>query len=292
MIQLTLLMPSNSFRRCFFLAEKPVLVTLDGSERCPVDRCAQNREIYYTVQPAVRITTLGGASEKCSYPRSVLIPEVSLYVLQLDGTLLWAWNFCRYSRIVVISAVVMSEVDRIVKLEYCCVYCIVSSCTSVTRLTSALTADKAAGRTISDSASLCCAQRSARLLRGAISNCCSMVAVSARLVRIWSLLSMVLSLTRRARLRFKPRERFSVAPCSKRDSTRVIHTRAHTHTHTHTHMHGHLSSSFCENCGNTPSEKADFACAYGEVNIKLNNNNNNTHKSGIHRHQTEASISS
>ena len=33
------------------------------------------------------------------------------YVLQLDGTLLWAWKFCRYSRIVVISAVIISEVD-------------------------------------------------------------------------------------------------------------------------------------------------------------------------------------
>ena len=40
-----------------------------------------------------------------------IIPEVSFYVLQWDGTLLWAWKFCRYSRIVVISAVVISEVD-------------------------------------------------------------------------------------------------------------------------------------------------------------------------------------
>ena len=63
------------------------------------------------LQSTLRITTLGGASEKCPYSRSVVIPEVSLYVLQLDGTLLWAWEFCRYSRIVVISAVVIGEVD-------------------------------------------------------------------------------------------------------------------------------------------------------------------------------------
>ena len=63
------------------------------------------------VQSTWRITTLGGASEKCPYSRNVLIPEVSFYVLQLDGTLIWAWRFCRYSRIVVISAVVISEVD-------------------------------------------------------------------------------------------------------------------------------------------------------------------------------------
>ena len=56
--------------------------------------------------------TLGGASEKCPYSRNVVIPEVPLYVLQLDGTLLWACKFCRYSRIVVIYAVVISEVDR------------------------------------------------------------------------------------------------------------------------------------------------------------------------------------
>ena len=31
--------------------------------------------------------------------------------IQLDGTVLWAWKFGRYSRIVVISAVVISEVD-------------------------------------------------------------------------------------------------------------------------------------------------------------------------------------
>ena len=51
--------------------------------------------------------------KKCPYSRSVVIPEVSLCVLQLEGTLLWAWKFCRYSRIVVISAVVISEVDCI-----------------------------------------------------------------------------------------------------------------------------------------------------------------------------------
>ena len=51
------------------------------------------------------------------HQKSVHISEVSLYpkshynVLQLDGTLLWAWKICRYSRIVVISAVVISQVD-------------------------------------------------------------------------------------------------------------------------------------------------------------------------------------
>ena len=50
------------------------------------------------VQSTSRITTLGGASEKCPYSRSAVIPEVSLNVLQLDGTLLWAWTFCRYIR--------------------------------------------------------------------------------------------------------------------------------------------------------------------------------------------------
>ena len=63
------------------------------------------------LQSTLRITTLGGASEKCPYSLTALIPEVSLYVLQFDGTLLWAWKFCRYSRIVVISAVAISEVD-------------------------------------------------------------------------------------------------------------------------------------------------------------------------------------
>ena len=42
------------------------------------------------VQSTSRITTLGGASEKCPYSQSVVIPKVSLYVLQLDETLLWA----------------------------------------------------------------------------------------------------------------------------------------------------------------------------------------------------------
>ena len=65
------------------------------------------------VQSTSLITTLGGASKRCPYSRSVVIPEVSLYVLQWAGTLLWAWKFCRYSRIVVISAVVISEVDCI-----------------------------------------------------------------------------------------------------------------------------------------------------------------------------------
>ena len=67
------------------------------------------------IQSTSLITTLGGASKRCPYSRSVVIPEVSLYVLQWDGTLLWAWNFCRYSRIVVIPEVVISEVD--------CSYC-------------------------------------------------------------------------------------------------------------------------------------------------------------------------
>ena len=46
----------------------------------------------------------------------------SLVILQLDGTLLWVWEFCRYSRIVVISAVVISEVDctRVQKHVYGC----------------------------------------------------------------------------------------------------------------------------------------------------------------------------
>ena len=65
----------------------------------------------YGLQSTSLITTLGGASKKCPYSRSVVIPEVSLYVLQLDRTLLWAWKFCLYSRIVVISAVVISEVN-------------------------------------------------------------------------------------------------------------------------------------------------------------------------------------
>ena len=63
------------------------------------------------IQSTSLITTLGGASKKCPYSRSAIIPEVSLYVLQLEGTLLWAGKCCRYSRIVVISAVVISEVD-------------------------------------------------------------------------------------------------------------------------------------------------------------------------------------
>ena len=42
------------------------------------------------LQPTSLITTLCGASEKCPYSRSAAIPEVSIYVSQLDGTLLWA----------------------------------------------------------------------------------------------------------------------------------------------------------------------------------------------------------
>ena len=75
--------------------------------------------MYMHVQSTLRITTLGGASEKCPYLRSVLISEVSLYALQLDRNLLWAWKFCRYSRNVVISVVVISEVDCI-SVPYCC----------------------------------------------------------------------------------------------------------------------------------------------------------------------------
>ena len=76
-----------------------------------VGACAVVSLPRYTLQSTSLITTLGGgASEKCRYSQSVVIPEVSLYyVLQLDGTLLW--KFCRYSRIDVISAVVISEVD-------------------------------------------------------------------------------------------------------------------------------------------------------------------------------------
>ena len=63
------------------------------------------------IQSTSGITTLDGALEKCPYSRSVFIPKVSLYVLRLDGTLLRAWEFCRCSRIVVIFAVVIREVD-------------------------------------------------------------------------------------------------------------------------------------------------------------------------------------
>ena len=70
------------------------------------------------IQSTSLITTLGGASKRCPYSRSVVIPEVSSYVLQWDGTLLWAWKFCRYSRIVVISAVVIREVDCTHKCEH------------------------------------------------------------------------------------------------------------------------------------------------------------------------------
>ena len=42
------------------------------------------------LQSTSLITTLGGATEKCRYSRSAVIPEVSLYVLQCHETLLWA----------------------------------------------------------------------------------------------------------------------------------------------------------------------------------------------------------
>ena len=76
---------------------------------------------FTVIQSTSRITTLGGAPEKCPYSRSVLIPKVPLYVLQLDVTLLWAWKFCRYSRIVAISAVAISEVDctYFIELGFC-----------------------------------------------------------------------------------------------------------------------------------------------------------------------------
>ena len=73
-----------------------------------------HRNGAHSLQSTSLITTLGEASKRCPYSRSVIIPEVSLYVLQWDGTLLWAWKFCRYSRIVVRSAVVISEVDCII----------------------------------------------------------------------------------------------------------------------------------------------------------------------------------
>ena len=71
--------------------------------------------ILLYLQSTSLITTFGGASKKvslfvkCRYTRSLIICTV----LQLDGTLLLAWTFCRYSRIVVISAVVISKVDCI-----------------------------------------------------------------------------------------------------------------------------------------------------------------------------------
>ena len=68
-------------------------------------------EKYSHLQSTSCITTLGGASKRCPYSRSVVIPEVSFYGLQWDGTLLWAWKVCRYSRIVVISAVVIRELS-------------------------------------------------------------------------------------------------------------------------------------------------------------------------------------
>ena len=67
-------------------------------------------DLYNLIQSTMRITTLGWASEKCPCSRSVLIPEISLtYVSQLDGNLLWAWKFCRHSRIVVIYFLFMDS---------------------------------------------------------------------------------------------------------------------------------------------------------------------------------------
>ena len=58
----------------------------------------------YTVQSTVRVTTLGGASEKCRYSQSVVIPEVSLLceTVRLDFALgmeiLSLFANCRYIR--------------------------------------------------------------------------------------------------------------------------------------------------------------------------------------------------
>ena len=66
---------------------------------------------HYYLQSTSLITTLGGGIRKgslfakCRYTRSLIT------CIQVVWTLLWAWKFCRYSRIVVISAVVISEVD-------------------------------------------------------------------------------------------------------------------------------------------------------------------------------------
>ena len=55
-----------------------------------------------------------GAQKACRYSRIVVIQIVvvsEVKCIQFDGALLWAWKFCCYSRIVIISAVVISEVD-------------------------------------------------------------------------------------------------------------------------------------------------------------------------------------
>ena len=58
---------------------------------CLYSSCNQEaKSVIFDIQSTSLITTLGGASEKCPYSRSVVIPKVSLYVSQLDGTLLWA----------------------------------------------------------------------------------------------------------------------------------------------------------------------------------------------------------
>ena len=80
-------------------------------------KCASSTRptsVFSTVNFAYNETRRG--VRNCPYSRSVLIPKVYLYVLLLDGTSLWVWKFCRYSRIiVVISAVVTTicEVDCI-----------------------------------------------------------------------------------------------------------------------------------------------------------------------------------
>ena len=45
----------------------------------PVKRDIDTRKEAVDAQSTLRITTPDGASEKCRYPRSVLIPEVSFY---------------------------------------------------------------------------------------------------------------------------------------------------------------------------------------------------------------------
>ena len=84
-----------------------------------------------TIRLGTPLTTTGGnlilgyysqlrlQRHSAGHQTGVVIREVSLYpkphyndiVLQWDGTLLWAWKCCRYSRIVVISTVVISQVD-------------------------------------------------------------------------------------------------------------------------------------------------------------------------------------
>ena len=68
---------------------------------CQTKTCAVNFA-YNDTRRGIRKVSLFA---KCPCTKSLII------CIQVDGTLLWAWKFCRYSRIVVISAVVISEVD-------------------------------------------------------------------------------------------------------------------------------------------------------------------------------------